>query len=292
MKTIVKTTCVLIFAMGLHETTALLQPTVTTRRQAVDSVLSGLISGSAALTTIIGGPQDMAFAADDLVVFENRDRNGNRNALIREDYWFMTGKTPPRLLTKPLQGDDPQWNAFGSCKTTQDTVSNGSGGTVDGGNPCTYVSLKQRAPAYSKYASTIIQGAKEYQRLGQILQQQQQQPSTTTATTSPAWDEALTLIRADLGAAAIDAELKMILLATALLVSPNFPTPNKELLVARYYANEVHYAQGKLRVAIEEHNREEALAAWELGKDSWNSYFQVVNRSISPKVGDKFQLVV
>lgn len=107
----------------------------------------------------------------------------------------------------------------------------------------------------------------------------------------PSWDQALPLIRADLGAAAVDAELKMILLATALTTSPNFPGPNKELLVARFYANEVHYAQDVLRTAIESRDKALGLQAYEFGKDSWNSFFQVVNRSITPKVGDKFVLI-
>lgn len=258
-----KNATILIIPM-LQGAAALQQP-VATRRQTLDT-LSGMICASAGL--VITGPNDCAFAADE-IAFENRDRNGNKDALIREDYWFMTGKTPPRLLTNPLQAEDPKWATFGSCDS------------ADGGNPCTYVSLKQRAPAYSKYGSTIAQGAKEYAALGKILQ-----------SSSPAWDQALPLIRGDLGSAAVDAELKMILLATALLVSPNFPTPNKELLVSRYYANEIHFAQGKVRTAVEEQNREQALAAWEFGRDAWNSYFQVVNRSISPKVGDKFELIL
>lgn len=243
-----------------------LQQSGSTRRRAL-STISTLVTEGAAWTII--GPNDAVFATEGLAL-ENRDRKNNRDALIREDYWFQTGKTPPRLLTTSLQGDDPQWNAFGSCTSS-----------VDGGNSCTYVSLKQRTPAYAKYGSTIAQGAREYQTLGQILQQ-----------SNSDWEQASGLIRADLGAATVDAELKMILLATALTTSPNFPIPSKELLVARFYANEVHCAQRRLRAAVEERNREDALRIWEFGKDSWNSYFQVVNRSITPKVGDKFELIV
>ena len=260
-----KVSCIAIAtAIGISPVFALQLP-VATRREALATTVSSVF-GAGIVT--FGADVGTAFAAD-AILFENRDRKNNKDALIREDYWFLTGKTPPRLLTNSLQGDDPQWNAFGSCSS------------ADGGNPCTYVSLKQRAPAYSKYASTISQGAKEYQRLGQILQ-----------SSNPAWNDALGLIRADLGAVAIDAELKLILLATALTTSPNFPGPNKELLVARFYANEIHYAQGKLRDAIEERNREMAVEAWQFGKDSWNSYFQVINRSITPKVGEQFELIV
>ena len=246
-------------------TTALQQP-LSTRRQALAAV-STLVSGGAAWNAM--GPNDVAFAVEELELGD-RDRKYNKDALIQMDYWYQTGKIPPRVLTTSLQGEDPQWNAFGSCTSS-----------VDGGNSCTYVSLKQRGPAYSKYGSTIAQGAKEYETLGQILQQ-----------SNPDWKQALGLIRADLGAAAVDAELKMILLATALTTSPNFPGPSKELLVARFYANEVHYAQGRLRTAVEERNQQDALQFWEFGKDSWNSYFQVINRSITEKVGDKFELIV
>ena len=243
----------LVLLMALQKVTSLQQS--INRRQV-------LIQGTG---LVVFGPIHTTWAADGDLHFENRDRKNNKDALIREDYWYQTGKLPPRLLTTSLRGDDPSWNAFGSCES------------ADGGNPCTYVSLKQRAPAYSKYGYTIADGAREYEQLGKILRD-----------TNPSWGDALALIRKDLGAATVDAELKMILLATALLVSPNFPTPNKELLVARFYANEVHYAHDKLRESIEARNREQALLAWEFGKDAWNSYFQVVNRSINSKVGDQF----
>lgn len=214
-------------------------------RQEALATLSGLLTGGAALANLDSLNNGVAWAAEGSsnFNFEIRDRKNNKEALIREDYWYMTGKLPPRLLSNPLQQDDPGWNAFGSCTS------------ADGGNPCTYVSLKQRGPAYSKYASTIFQGAKEYQALGGILQQSE-----------PSWDQAVPLIRADLGAAAVDAELKLILLATALTTSPNFPVPSKELLVARFYANEVHYAQKALLAAVETRDQALALEAWKFGK--------------------------
>jgi hypothetical protein len=68
----------------------------------------------------------------------------------------MMSKTPPRQLLNPLKGDNPQFNATtGSCESTVE----------GGGNPCTYISLKQQAPAYSKYASSILAGSQEYQAL-------------------------------------------------------------------------------------------------------------------------------
>lgn len=221
----------------------------------------------------------VSFAADYDSAFEmhNRDRRNNQKALIREDYWYMTGNTPPQLLTAPLKGDDPQWNAFGTCTTDGNT------------NSCTYVSLSQRIPAYSKYGGSIAAGAREYQQLGSMLQQLQQQPNNEQA-----WQQALAYVETEPGSVPpplVDAELKMILLATALLTSPNFPIPSRQLLVARFYANECHYASEELVEALGSRNLERATAAYHLGKDAWNSYFQIVNTSISPKVGDKFTAI-
>jgi hypothetical protein len=246
-----------------HLVCGLQSGTTTSRRRAFASVAS---SGVAFWGGLLG--LDSAAFANEGLLFEKRDRESNKGALIRDDYWYMTGKIPPRLLTNSLQGDEPPFNAFGSCVS------------ADGGNPCSYVSLKQRGPAYTKYAYTIAQGAKEYQELGRLVRQ-----------ATPNWEEAINLLRLDMGAAAVDAELKLVLLATALTTSPNFPIPSRELLVARYYSNEVHYAQQNLRAALEARNPEQALATWEYGRDSWNSYFQVINRSISAKVGDKFALI-
>lgn len=209
--------------------------------------------------------------------YEARDRKGNKEAVIREDYWYMMGRTPPRRLDAPLRGDEPKWNAFGSCSSSE-----------SGGNSCTYVSLSQRAPSYSKYAFPIVDGAREYQKLGQVLRSIASSPSKTK------WQEAAQYFLVQERTPPppiIDAELKMVLLATALLTSPNFPGPSKELLVARFYVNECHFAAQEMAAAIAEQDSTRALQAWEFGKDSWNSYFQVVNRSIVPKVGEKFQVI-
>lgn len=78
----------------------------------------------------------------------------------------------------------------------------------------------------------------------------------------------------------------------AMLTSPNFPGPSRELLVARYYANEVRFANREILAAVRERDAGRALQAWQFGKDSWNSYFQVVARQIVPKVGDPFEIIV
>jgi len=253
----------------------------------------GVSSLVAAATTLLSPfvPAASCLADGDGFNFEARDRKGNKEAVIRDDYWYIFGRTPPRQLRAPLVGSDPQWNTFGSCESSE------SSGT----NSCTYVSLNQRIPAYTKYASSIAYGAKEYQRLGAILQNIKVATTSTAASSSSdsdsstavatLWDEAASYLQKEAGAspaAAVDAELKMVLFATAMLTSPNFPGPSRELLVARFYANELRYANQACYEAIRARDATRALAAWEFGRDSWNSFYQTIDRQIVPKVGDKF----
>jgi hypothetical protein len=202
--------------------------------------------------------------------YESRDRQNNKDALIRDDYWYMMGKTPPRRMGEGMmKSDNPQWNTFGSCETTGST------------NSCTYVSLKQRIPAYSKYAFLIRLGSKDFFKIRNEIEAEH-------------WDAAKLLLlpsSSSVPPPAIDALLKMILLASSLLTSPNYSGPNRELLVARFYVNECAFATKELSLAIETKDRNRALAAWEFGRDSWNSYFTIVNRQINDKVGDKFELI-
>jgi hypothetical protein len=216
----------------------------------------------------------------------------------------MLGKTPPRLLSGPISGaNDPQFNAFGSCRTGDDP------GSATGPNPCTYVSLNLRIPAYNRYASSIAYGADQYRKLGSLLRQIQQANDANVPDRLRL--EALGLLQATSTTVAgsssssvfpspiVDAELKLILFATAMTTSPNFPQASRELLIARYYANEVHYANRQLlEVLLQQQSRMSdptnarlATDLWEYGRDSWNSFFQIVNQHITPKVGDPFQLV-
>lgn len=89
----------------------------------------------------------------------------------------------------------------------------------------------------------------------------------------------------------VDALLKMALFATQMLTSANYSGPARELLVCRYYINECAFATRELAKAIDERDRDAALGLWEFGKDNWNSYLSIINRSISPKVGDKFEMI-
>ena len=194
----------------------------------------------------------------------------------------MTNKIPPRRLDlDQLPADDPTWNAWGTCTKNEAT-----------GNSCTYVSLKQRQPAYSKYAFSIDLGRREYEQLGKVLRE-----AAKSGPDSAAWAEAAVLVdpgsgRDRLPSPAVDAMLKMVLFATAMLTSPNYSGPSREMLVSRFYVNEAYHALSEIRKAIEARDATRALAAWEFGKDSFNSYFAILNRSIVEKVGDKFAEIV
>lgn len=204
------------------------------------------------------------------IPYELRDRRGNKDALIREDYWYMMGRAPPRLMGEGMmKTDNPQWNTFGTCES--------SGGT----NSCTYVSIKQqRIPAYSKYAFLIQLGAKDFRRLGAALDKADWETS-----------ESLLSSATSVPPPAIDALLKMILFASSMLTSPNYSGPNRELLVARFYVNECGFATKEIASAVDARDLNRAKAAWDFGRDSWNSYLTIVNRQITPKVGDKFELI-
>jgi hypothetical protein len=238
---------------------------VLSRRQVFGSTVSAAAITAAWPSMANGQSIDDSTIIDNLHV---RDRKSNKGALIREDYWFMMGKTPPRKLDGPLITDDPEFNAFGSCEASE----NG------GSNSCTYVSLKQRIPTYSKYGFIIALGAKEFSMLGNCLRKDDWKGAVPYLMTQPEQPPP----------PPVDALLKMVLFASGMLTSPNYSGPSKRLLIARFYANEVGFAIEEIKDAIDAKDQQRAIAAWEFGKDSWNSYIQIVNDSISVKVGDKF----
>jgi hypothetical protein len=243
------------------------------RRDAlISAIITSTTSTTTATTTIVGDESNQQKYNYD---YENRDRKSNKDALIREDYWYMMGKTPPRLLNGPIQQDDPKWNSFGSCQT-----SAADGATS---NSCTYVSLKQRIPIYSKYGFNIALGSKEYQQLGKAIENQNWNVAQSYIMSKDSSDNNPTAI--------VDALLKMVLFASGMLTSPNYSGPNKRLLVARFYVNELKFAVAELQDALLDKNYDRAIAAYKFGKDSLNSYFLIVNESISNKVGDQFELI-
>ena len=76
-----------------------------------------------------------------------------------------------------------------------------------------------------------------------------------------------------------------------LLISANSGSLGREILVARYYVNEIHFATESIATIMdgaEPVDWAAAADAWRLGVDSYNSFFAVVNTKIAPKVGEKF----
>ena len=174
----------------------------------------------------------------------------------------------------------PKYNAWGSCATDGST-----------GNSCTYVSLKQRIPAYSQYSFSISLGAKEFIALGKELRTIQSKDSITNEQLGSLLEYIEIGKDKKYLPPAPDALLKMILLSTALLTSPNYTGPPFELLIARYYTNEVSFSMKEIANALRDNDLQRALAAWDFGADSWNSYYTIVNNAIVPKVGDKFEMM-
>jgi hypothetical protein len=234
------------------------------RRNAIATATSGLI----ALPSICH--------ADATYKYESRDRSSNKGAVVREDYYYMMGSPPPRVLRGPVRLDDPQFNTFGSCETKEDGSAT---------NSCTYISLKQRIPTYSKYAFSISLGAKEYNLLRKALVEASESNSNDAWATAASF---ITTLPQTPPPPPVDALLKMVLFASGMLTSPTYSGISRELLVARFYVNEVSFALKEIAAAVEARDAPRALAAWDFGRDSWNSYYQIVNEKVSPKVGEKF----
>ena len=89
------------------------------------------------------------------------------------------------------------------------------------------------------------------------------------------------------------ASRKALLLADGLLISANSGSRGREVLVARYYINEFHYATERIAEILSADDVDWPAAAelWRLGADSYNSFFVCVNKAIVPKVGEKFAAV-
>lgn len=77
------------------------------------------------------------------------------------------------------------------------------------------------------------------------------------------------------------------LLANSFLASENTGTTN-ELMLARWYINELYLRIGDYRVAIEKGDAEDAKISSTCLNKAMNSYLTLLNRSITSKVGDPF----
>ena len=237
-------------------------PTLVGRREA-------LLRFSAA-STLFGAASPgvvlPVWAEDDIPDYNARFR-GMETPLITGDYYYIFGQVPPRSITAP-KIDQPKWNTFGSC--------------ID--DSCTYVPIQQRYTAYTKYELRLSRGLTQF-------------GSLKGAIASQDWENVLAKVSRGSGdgkspAPAVDALLKAGLLASQLLVSPNNLREKKASSLALFYVNEASYAIDLIAAAAKRKDVAAAKSAWEFGRDSWNSYLNVVNPSIVPKVGEPFPLVV
>ena len=134
-----------MMSVAIDDSLALQQTDISTIRRR--GVIKSIFGTASAVFRPLNNPP--AFADDDVASaykYENRDRNQNKDALIREDYWYFSGRKPPRRLNiDAFPADDPSWNAWGECTKSGTT-----------GNSCVYVSLKQRIPAYGNTPRTVI----------------------------------------------------------------------------------------------------------------------------------------
>lgn len=78
------------------------------------------------------------------------------------------------------------------------------------------------------------------------------------------------------------------LLANGFLASENTGTTN-ELLLARWYINEIYLRIGDIQNA---ESQGDAIKALNAAKKAMNSYLSMLNRVITPKVGTKFEYMI
>ena len=77
------------------------------------------------------------------------------------------------------------------------------------------------------------------------------------------------------------------LLANSFLASENSGTTN-ELMLARWYINEMYLRIGDYRTALQKGDQKDAETCYGYVVKAMNSYLTLINRSISSKVGDQF----
>eukprot|EP00978_Attheya_sp_CCMP212_P020857 scaffold60256_cov55-Attheya_sp.AAC.3 len=80
----------------------------------------------------------------------------------------------------------------------------------------------------------------------------------------------------------------MGLMANGFLASENTGATN-ELFLSRWYINEIYLGIQDMMAAGD--NKEQAKQAYESTKKATNSYLSMINRVITPKVGDKFEYI-
>jgi hypothetical protein len=132
-----------------------------------------------------------------------------------------------------------------------------------------FVPNQQRYDAYKKYGSRIVDMRDAMIRIGK---------SSTSIDDVPDKDDPIYHLRA-LG-----------LFANAMIATENTGTTN-ELMLARWYINEMYLRIGDYRDALSNGDVAGARERYEILVRATNSYLSLMNRSISAKVGDRFNYI-
>lgn len=128
-----------------------------------------------------------------------------------------------------------------------------------------FVPSQQRYDALKKYNERVKSSVDQIVKIG----------STSSSTDVPDSDEPAYQLRA-LG-----------LLANSFFASENTGTTN-ELMLARWYINEMYLRIRDYKSALDKGDEKEAKACYVYLNKAMNSYLTLINRSISSKVGEQF----
>ncbi len=140
--------------------------------------------------------------------------------------------------------------------------------SVDFPKTMPFVLSQQRYDSLKKYGDRVKKGAQELSKLNETIKAGQY-------SSIPGCDDPIYALR-PLG-----------LLANGFLASENTGATN-ELFLARWYINEVYLRIGDIQAAG---SQAEALVAHNAAKKAMNSYFSMLNRVITSKVGNKFEYI-
>ena len=135
-----------------------------------------------------------------------------------------------------------------------------------------FVLSQQRYDALKKYGEKVNRGAKAVEDLGDVINSTPVEEFSTKILPPDAPEYFLR---------------PMGLLANNFLASENTGTTN-ELFLARWYVNEIYLAIADMRAAK---SKNDALKSYDAAKKAVNSFLGMMNRSITAKVGDKFELI-
>ena len=138
---------------------------------------------------------------------------------------------------------------------------------IPDGGAVPFTRVQQRYEAYGKYAARVLAGVEAFRALKGAVD--------NGSWASVASDDTKYNLRA------------MGLLANGLMASEN-NGPGNVLFLTRWYVNECALDIGDVAKAAD---KAQAAAAWERGRKAINSALIVLNKEISPKVGEQFVLV-